>query len=219
MSSANAHTPAGARLEREWWLRALAVLTSPIPVFAALRDDSDEAADARQEPVLAFALLAGIAGVLATPMVGNLLDDPQRDGLVVGVVMFLAGGLYGLATYWLGGGALALGIRAAGGFGSYRQARHVLAFAAAPLGLALLVVLPLRLAAYGGDLFRDGGSDETGAARWAFEAVELVFFAWAAVLLVLGVRTVHDWPLVRSLGALVLAGLALVCLAIVFALL
>jgi hypothetical protein len=219
VSSANAHSRPEAGREKEWWLRALAVFTSPTAVFRALRDDSDEASDARTEPILALVLLAGIAGVLATPTVGDLLDDPRRDALVVAVLMFLAGGLYGLATYWLGGGALALGIRAAGGVGSYRQARHVLAFAAAPLALAFLVVWPIRLAAYGGDLFRDGGADESGAARWAFDAVELGFFAWAAVLLVLGVRTVHDWPVVRSLGALALAGLALICLALVAALL
>lgn len=202
--------------ERAWWLRAVAVLTSPSAVFGALRDDSDEAAEARGEPVLALALLAGIAGVVTTPTVGELLDDPQRDGLVVAVLLFLAGALYGAATYWLGGGALAVGIRAAGGAGSYRQARHVLAFAAAPLVLSLLVFFPVRLAAYGGDLFRDGGADESGAARWAFQSVELGFFAWAAVLLVVGVKTVHDWPTVRAVGALALAGLALICLALVF---
>jgi hypothetical protein len=158
--------PDGARgLEREWWLRALAVFASPVAVFAALRDDSDEAASAREEPILALTFLAGIAGVLATPTVGNLLDDPLRDGLVVAVVMFLAGGLYGLASYWLGGGALALGIRSAGGIGSYRQARHVLAYAAAPVALSFFLLWPLRLAAYGGDVFRDGGADERGAAR------------------------------------------------------
>ena len=219
MSSADAQRADPAGREKDWWLRTLAVFTRPVPVFASLREDSDEAAEARQEPVLALTLLGGIAGVLATPMIGNLLDDPRRDALVVAVLLFLAGGLYGLATYWVGGGALALGIRAAGGVGSYRQARHVLAFAVAPLALELVLVLPLRLAAYGGDLFRDGGSDETGTARWGFEALELLFFAWAAVLLVVGVRTVHDWPVVRALGALVLAGLALICFALVFALL
>ena len=205
-------------LERQWWLRAVAVLASPGAVFAAIRDDSDEAAGAREEPILALTLLAGIAGVLATPTVGNLLDDPLRDALTVAVIMFLAGGLYGLATYWLGGGALAVGIRSAGGVGSYRQARHLLAYAAAPLALSLFFVWPLRLATYGGDVFRNGGADERGAARWIFEVGEAGFFAWAGVLLVLGVKTVHDWPLVRTLGALALAALALICVALVFAL-
>ncbi len=204
--------------EREWWLRTLAVFSSPRSTFAALRDGSREASEARQEPVLALALLAGIAGVLASPSAGDLLDDPERDGLVVAVLVFLAGGLYGAATYWLGGGALHLGIRAAGGRTSYRQARHVLAFAAAPLALSLFVLWPLRLAVDGGDLFRAGGDDEAGASRWLFEGAEVGFSLWAAALLVIGVKTLHAWPLVRSLGALVLGVLALVALAIAFSL-
>ncbi len=205
--------------ERAWWLRTLAVFTSPRTTFAAMRDGSRQAFEAREEPVLALMILSGVAGVLATPFSGDLLDNEDRDGIVVAVIVFLAGGMYGAATYWIGGGALALGIRAAGGHGTYRLARHVLAYAAAPLALSLLLVWPLRLAVHGGDLFREGGSDDSGAGRWVFEALELGFFAWAAVLLAVGVRTVHDWPLVRTLGALALALLALVCFALFFSLL
>src|SRR5262245_64575799 len=61
-------------LQKEWWLRALAVFTSPRGTFAALRDDSAGAAEARQEPILAIILLAGIASVLATSPAGRLLD-------------------------------------------------------------------------------------------------------------------------------------------------
>ncbi len=214
-----ARRAARASRERDWWLRTLAVFQSPVTVFAALRDDSREAAEAREEPVLALALLAGIAGVLATPTVGDLLDNRERDAIVVAVLIFLAGGLYGVATYWLGGGALHVGVRAAGGGGSYRQARHILAFAAAPLALALVFVWPLRLAVYGGDLFRDGGADESGTDRWVFEAAEATFFLWGTALLVVGVKTVHAWPVIRTLGALALAALALVSVGLVFSLL
>ncbi|MDQ4019845.1 MAG: YIP1 family protein [Actinomycetota bacterium] len=210
---------AARRREREWWLRALAVFGSPRTAFSGLRDDSREAAEARQEPVLALALLAGIEGVLATPAVGDLLDGRERDALVVAVLVFLAGTLYGVASYWIGGGALHLGVRAAGGTGSYRQARHVLAFAAAPLALTLLVLWPVRLLLYGGDLFRTGGSDESGAAPVVLDVVEAGFFLWAAGLLVYGVSTVNRWPVLRSLVALALAGLGLVAVATVFALL
>src|SRR4029079_19801105 len=99
----------------EWWLRVLTVLTNPVSTFQALRDDSEEAASAREEPVLAIVLLSGIAGILATPAyVGNLLDDPERDGLVVLVLLFLTGALYGAATYWIGGGGLPHGNRSRG---------------------------------------------------------------------------------------------------------
>src|SRR4051812_22432760 len=44
--------------ERAWLLRALLVLQSPRAVFAALRDDSEETARARAEPIIALVWLA-----------------------------------------------------------------------------------------------------------------------------------------------------------------
>ena len=206
---ADSATPAEPSREKRWWLRTLAVVGSPGGTFAALRDDSDDDAEARQEPVLALVWLAGIAGVLASPARGRMLDSGDLDGLVAAIVVFLAGGLYGLATYLVGGGALYLGARAAGGTGSYRRARHTLAFAAAPLVLLLVLVWPARLAVYGADTFRTGGSDGEGVAGWLFLAADAVFFGWAFVLLVIGVRAVHGWGLVRSIGTLAFAVLAL----------
>ena len=68
---------------------------------------------------------------------------------------------------------------------------------------------------YGGDLFREGGADANGVGR-VFDAAEVGFFAWAAFLLVLGVKVVHDWPVVRSIGALALAALALLVFSLAF---
>jgi len=210
----------GGSRNGEWWLRALAVLTNPVSTFLALRDDSKEAEEAREEPVLAIVILAGMAAILGTPgYVGNLLDDPERDALVVAVLVFLTGALYGAATYWVGGGALALGLRAAGGESTYRHARHILAFAAVPAALSLVLVWPVALAAYGGDLFREGGADEEGVATWLLPLAQAAFFAWSFVVLVVGVRTVHDWPIVRALGAIALAVLALLGLGLVFSVL
>ena len=200
--------------ERDWWLRVLAVFQAPRAVFAGLRDDSDEEATARQEPVLALVILAGMGAILVTNATGSLLDNPEVDRLIVLVLVFLAGALYGAAAYWIGGGALYLGVKAAGGDETYRRARHLLAFAAGPIALSLLVLWPLQIAIYGSDLFRSGGGDE-GTGAWVFLALEIAFFAWALVLIVYGIRVVHEWPLARSLGALVLAALALVALGIV----
>jgi hypothetical protein len=185
--------------EREWWLRVPLVLTGPRHVFAALRDDSDEAAQARAEPVLAIVLLAGIAGVLAADVTGRLLDDPEFDGLLVAVWAFLAGGIHGLAGLLLIGGLLHLGVTLAGSLGTYRRARHIVAFAAVPLALSLLA-WPVRLAVYGDDLLRSRGSD-SGLGHGVFEALEAGFLVWAAALLVVGVRTVHGWTWLRSLAA------------------
>jgi hypothetical protein len=191
--------------EKAWLLRALLVLQSPGPVFAALRDDSDEAAGARQDPVGAIVWLAGIAGVLATSVTSTLMDDPARDWLVVAVWAFLAGGLYGFGLYFVVGKVLHVALRRLGSRGSFRRARHLLAFAAAPIALALFLYWPIRVGIYGEDLFRTAGPDGgTGGSviAWVFYA----FVAWGLALLLVGVRTVHGWSWARSLGGVAVAG-------------
>lgn len=192
---------------RAWWLRVPAVLVSPQPVFAALRDDSDEAAEARQEQMLALVLVAGVAGVLATSVAGRLLDDPAVDGLLVAVWAFIGGGIYGAAAYWLGGALLYAALQALGSQGSYRRARHVLALASTPLALSLLCLWPVKLALYGGDLFRSGGSDG-GRGGAVFAWIGYAVFAWAALLLLTGIRAVHGWTWARA-GAATAASVAL----------
>ena len=195
--------PSGSE-QRDWWLRALAVFQSPHAVFAALRDDSPDSAVARSEPIIAFALLGGMAGVLSTNLAGRLLDDPDFDGLSIAVWTFLGGGIYALVVYWLGGALLHGAAAILGGRVSYRTTRHVLGFAAAPLALLLLLVWPVRLAVYGGDVFRSGGAD-SGAGDIVFEAITLGFTAWTLALLVIGMRAVHAWSLPRAVAAVVLA--------------
>ncbi|HEY1367146.1 MAG TPA: YIP1 family protein [Gaiellaceae bacterium] len=211
--------PAGAAhdedaLQREWWLRLPAVLLSPRPVFAALRDDSDAAAQARQEPIAAVVILAGVAGVLWTPVARQLLNDPSFSGVVVPIWAFLGGGAYGIALYWLLGGLLYFAARRLGGLGSYRRARHVLGLSAVPLALSLLTLWPVRIAVYGSDLFRSGGSDRSSGDA-AFGGANLAFLAWSIALLVIGVRSVHGWSWRRAVAAVALAAVfpALIVLA------
>jgi hypothetical protein len=71
----------------------------------------------------------------------------------------------------------------------------------------------VKLALYGGDWFRAGGRD-TGAGAAVFDLIEFAFFAWAAVLLVIGVRAVHGWTWARAAAACALALLAPVALAL-----
>jgi Yip1 domain len=201
--------------ERDWWLRALLVLQAPRAAFRALRTDPDDAEQAGQEPITALVLLAGVAVVLGSSTSGRLLDSPEMDGLLLAVFEFLAGGIYGVFAYWLGGGALALGIRGAGGQSPYRRARHVLALASAPLALSLLVLWPLRLALYGGDEFRTGGTDGR-AAGGVFELAEWAFVAWALALLVIGLRIVYRLPWPRVGAALGVAALSLAGLVLLF---
>src|SRR6266478_2626909 len=156
---------------REWWLRTALVLQAPRAVFVALRDDSPEAAAERAEPVLLVVLLSGIALALSSNPASGY------SGLLLAVWAFLAGGITGIAAYWAFGAILFWSARALGSLGSYRRARHVLAYACVPLALSI-VLLP------------------TG--RHAFSWLVLPFAAWSAALLVTGIRAVHGWSWPRA---------------------
>ena len=200
--------------QRAWWLRALLVLQAPRPVFLALRDDSQEAQDARSEPATALVFLAGMAGVLLSPSFGRLFDDYALDGLDVLVIVVFAGSIYGFFSYYVLGWTLSLGVRAMGTEVRARRCRHILAFSLTPLVLSLVVVWPLRLAVYGGDVLRSGGADAgTGGQilRWLCVA----FAAWSVGLLVYGLKTVLRLDWFRAAGASLFA-VALVGLVLAF---
>jgi hypothetical protein len=203
----------GSALERNWWLRALAVLVAPGAVFASLRDDSAEAIEARQEPLTAMIGLAGIAAVLASPTFRHVLNDGDVSLMLVPVLAFIAGLFYAVAVYWLGGGLLYGAARRLGGLGSYHRARHLTALSTAPLALALFTLWPLRILIYGQNLFRTGGED-WGPGDRTFGGFLYFAFAWCAILLVIGVRAVHGWSWARSLATVALA-LALPALIVV----
>jgi len=202
--------------ERAWLLRAVLVLQSPRAVFAAIRDESRAAVEARQEPITALVWLAGMAAVLAAPAMNTLMDDPARhDAIVVAILIFLTGGIYGVAVYWVLGAVLYYVCRWFGSKGTYRRSRHVLGFALAPLALALLTFWPIRIAVEGRDLFRYGGSDGGHVFADAF----YVFVAWSVVLLLIGVRTVHGWSRARAVAAVATTSVVSALLVLVSALL
>lgn len=203
----------GAAAAREWWRRLPHVVTRPRSVFRALRESDEADVHARSEPLLAILILAGTAGILLTPAWGRLLDDPTVDGLVVAVVTFVGGLFYGVAGYFVLGLAVWLGARGMGSSEPFRLARQLVGFAALPLALSLAVTLPLLLAAFGGDWFRSGGSDE-GLARWAVVGVGLGALAWSGCLLVLGLRTTFRLPWRGVAGALALAVVLVAALAV-----
>ena len=184
-------------LERSWWLRAPAVLVAPHAIFASLRDEGVEDAERRQEPLAAIAALAGIAAVLPSPTFRRMLNDGAVSLVLIPVLAFIAGSLYAIVTYWLGGGLLYGAARRLGSEGSWRRARHTLA-------LALVTFWPIRIAVFGEDLFRTGG-DDYGRTDAVFGGVYLAIVAWCMLLLVLGVRTVHGWTWARAAAATLLA--------------
>jgi hypothetical protein len=184
--------------EREWLLRALLVLQSPRAVFAAIRDDSDETAQARGEAVLALVWLAGIAAVLASPQMNTLMDDPARDDIgIATIVVFLAGGMYGALAYVMLSGVLHAFLRGLGATGSYRRSRHLFAFALTPLALSLVTFWIVRIAVEGRDLFKYGGVDRGHVFADSF----YVFVVWTVVLAAIGVRTVLGWSRLRTFVA------------------
>jgi hypothetical protein len=176
--------------ERLWWSRAGLVLVQPLPVFEELRDDSPEESQARQEPVVAIVVVAGIAGVLATTFAGTLIEDEGLDPLDVALWAFLGGALEGFALYFVVGALVFAGGFAVGSTWRYRHARHLLAYSAMPLAVSL----PLWVV----ELGTEGGL--------GFDLVRTLVIAWTSVLLVVGMRTLHVWTWGRTLVA---AGLPL----------
>jgi hypothetical protein len=209
-------TPAAqSSLQRDWWLRALMVLSSPRAVFEAMRDPSRKAAEAREEPVLAIIFLAGMASVLSfSTTTREFLDDPAVDGALIPILVFLGGAMYAFAGYWIAGLALMMGVRGAKGEVTYKHARHLLAYALVPLAASLVVVWPIRLVAYGWSNFRTGGHDDAGSGYWIFTGLAIAFVAWSLVVLVVGIRVRFEWTVVRSIGALTLTVLALLGIAV-----
>jgi hypothetical protein len=156
---------------REWWLRTLLVLQAPRPVFVALRDDTSEGASERAEPVLAVIILAGIAVALASNAA------PDDHGMALVALLFIGGLATGAVAYILLGAVLYWATRLLGSEGSYRRARHLLAYASVPLALSLI-------------------ASPVGRDRFAW--VVLPFVAWSTVLLVIGIKAVHGWSWPRA---------------------
>jgi hypothetical protein len=211
--SAEAQSPVQA--ERDWWLRLLLVLQSPANVFAWLRDDSDEAASARQEPLTAVTFLAGIAIFLSTRTAGRLFDDFEFDNLLLVVEVVFAGFLVGFQNFWIFGGAVALGGRAADSNATYRQARHVVGLATTPFVISLVAVWPVRLAMFGTDVFRSGGSDH-GTAQTVFRVLDAIFLTWAVLLVLIGVRTLNGWSWGRTAASLTVAAAVFAAFVVLF---
>jgi hypothetical protein len=198
---------------RAWWRRVPKLVTAPAPVFAALRETDEVDVAARSEPVLAITILAGIAGVLLAPAWGTVMDDGSVDTIVLVVVTFIAGLIYGAGGYFLLGFVVWLGAKAVGVNPSARIARQLVGFAALPFALSLVIVLPAIAIGFGEDWFRSGGDDEGTAGR-VVVGIGLVFAAWSLALLALGLRVTFRLPWQGVAGALGLAAVLVGALAV-----
>lgn len=186
-----------------WWRRVPRVLTRPREVFVALREDDETDVDARSEPILAIVMVAGMAAMLLTPAWGTLLDEESLDWIVLAVVTFIGGLLYGAFGYFLLGLVVWLGARGVGVDTSARPARQLVAFSALPFALSILITVPAIVLAFGADWFRTGGSD--GGGRVIVVAIGLGCVFWSLALLAIGLRTTFELPWRGVVGALALA--------------
>ncbi len=189
------------------------VVTDPRSVFAALAETDDLDVDARAEPVLAIVILAGMAAIVLTPAWGTVMDDGTVDGLVLVVLTFLGGLFYGAAGYFLLGLALWLGAKGVGVDAPFKIARQLVAFAAVPIALSAVVILPVIVLRFGWDWFRTTGSD-TGTGRDVVVGIGLGFFAWSLALVALGLRTTFRLPWRGVIGALLLAAVMVAAFAV-----
>ena len=116
----------------------------------AFRDDDEVDVDARSEPILAIVIVAGMAAMLLTPAWGTLLDEESLDWIVLAVVTFIGGLLYGAVRLLPARlRRLARQSAASGVDARARKARQVVAFAALPFALSLLVTVPAIVLAFG----------------------------------------------------------------------
>ncbi len=199
---------------RRWWRLAPRVLIGPTEVFVALQDDDDTDVEARSEPILLIVIVAGMAAMLLTPAWGRLLDEESLDWLVLAVITFIGGLLYGAFGYFLLGVVVWLGLRGVGVETAARKARQVAAFAALPFALSIVVTVPAIVLGFGTDWFRSGGSDD-GAGRAIVVGVGLAFGLWSLGLLGLGLRTTFALPWRGVVGAMALAAVIVATIAVV----
>jgi len=195
-------------VERGWWSRLPRLLYAPAGVFAELRDESREAADARQEPLVALAMLAGIAMFLGLVALEPPYNRYQFDFSSFNLTLetILGGSLVALSNFWLGGALVYLGARGLGATSGYRLARHIVGLATTPFVLVLALAVPVRLGLYGTDLFKATGSD-SGAGGDVFVALDALALAWTLLLVVIGIRETQRWPWGRAAAAFGIAAL------------
>jgi hypothetical protein len=204
--SVDSRTPVEV-LEREWWSRLPRLFYAPAGVFAELRDESRESADARQEPLVAVTFLAGIAMFLSLAA----LEPPferyrELSALTIAVESIIGGALVAISNFWLGGALVYLGARGLGSLSGYRLARHVVGLATIPFVVLLFLAWPVRLGLYGFDLFRTGGGD-TGAGNDVFIAIDAIALAWTLALVVIGIRQTQRWTWGRASAAFAIVAL------------
>ena len=163
----------------------------------ALRDDSDEAAEARQEPVLAIVLLAGFAGVLSTSLAGRLLDNPDSAARPFACWLWGFSAAPSTGRHLLAGRADGSRLASRASAGRAPTGRRAMSSASPPRRSRSRCFSSGRSGSRStaDDLFRNGRLD-TGVGDKIFEGLVVVAFVWTLALVFVGARTVSglSWP-------------------------
>ena len=108
-----------------------------------------------------------------------------------------------------------MGIRGAKGEVTYKEARHLLAYALVPLAASLFVLWPIRLAVYGSE--NSHGRLHDAGNGYGSSRVCRCFRRWMAVVLVIGYGRASSGPSsldrLADLTLLALLGLAVIGIA------
>ena len=169
----------GRRVERDWWLRLVLVLTRPAP---GLRLAARRHRRGRRTPGRSRSLLVGfLAGHRrsSSPRTASATRSTTSGSTAVDLAVTPSSPRcsYGLVGFLVLGGAR-LPRRTSGGLAAARiAARVTCSRSRAPFALSLLC-RPVRLALYGADNFRSGGGD-SGTGGAIFEAIEVAVVVWA----------------------------------------
>lgn len=195
-------------IERAWWGRLPRMLFAPAEVLAELADESREAEDARQEPLVAVTILAGVAMFIGLVALEPPFEKTDIDFSAFNLVLesILGGALVALSNFWFGGAIVYLGTRGLGSLTGYRLARHLAGLATAPFVLLLVSSLPIRVALYGTDIFKAEGRD-AGTGGHVFIAIDALFLLWTLALLLVGIKVTQRWSWGRAAAALGVATL------------
>ena len=149
---------------RAWWRRVPRVLDAPRAVFVALRGDRRGRRGCASEPILAIVIARGDGRRPPHAGLGHVLDDAPRRARARRRHVHRRAVLRRRRLFLLGLVRLARRAQRRRPRDAVRHARQLVAFAALPIALSLLVVVPASRSASAATIPRRAASDE-GAGR------------------------------------------------------
>ena len=171
--------------------------------------------------VILLAVLYGIAETFSRASGLNLGDVVPFLGVIL--LCLSLGGLGGIVSLYVGGALLTWVGQRLGGRGNSIMVRAAIAWSAVPRIWAL-ILLPIQIAIFRKELFTSA-TPQLHANRLlallllSFALVELIVRIWSFVIFLHALGEVHGFSAWRALVTTLLAGLVILCIAIVIGIL